>query len=107
MPTQATLDRRVTAGYRVAVVDVARDRAATAAQDLLDLEVPGDDSARLRDRAVPLVTEAVSAITDAARAAEDDHTRLTTVLGRWERVAAGLDEVAGVVKWVLAVTLGS
>ncbi|GLZ43666.1 hypothetical protein [Actinokineospora sp. NBRC 105648] len=94
--TQATLDGRVTTGYRVAVVYNARDRASTAAQDLLDIEVPGDDSARLRNQAVPLLTEAVSATTDAARTAEDDdQPGLTAVLCRLERVVAGLGEIAG------------
>lgn len=91
---QAQLDGRVIGTYRSAVLDDARQRASEAARVVLDCEVVGAEGVRLRDRAVPLLTEAVGAITDAARAAEDgDRGGLADTVGRLVRVSRGLGEV--------------
>ncbi|PPK65059.1 hypothetical protein V5P93_004196 [Actinokineospora auranticolor] len=94
----ALLDGRVLAPYRSAVFDDARERAADAVDELFAVEVPTDGAARLRDRAMPLLTEAVVAITDTARAAEDDdRAALTANASRLDRLAAGLRELVGAV----------
>ncbi|WP_143467157.1 hypothetical protein [Lentzea kentuckyensis] len=58
--------------YQSTVVDDARKALATAASDVMELQVPGPDSARLRDDVSPLLQDSARLVGDLGAALEND-----------------------------------
>jgi len=75
------------------MIDDSRTAATTAVQQLGDQDVPDERSARLRDEVSPLLAEAVSEISEAARAIDsDDEDLLNKTLDRMAETADDLDD---------------
>ncbi|GLZ28450.1 hypothetical protein Lesp02_06400 [Lentzea sp. NBRC 105346] len=90
----AALRGRVLQSYVNIAVQRARDQVSTAITDLVDTEVPGPSSQRLRDEVLPMLTRSAARINDVATASStEDRDALSRAVDELSGLAGELGGV--------------